>query len=384
MIRNCCLALFVVVATGWGVMSAHALSIEAEGTAPVTDGAKGKARLSAIQNAIQQAAIQHSSEVTASSTMTNSTLTGDSARIRSKGRVSNVGVVEEWEEDGIYHVLIRADVDAKRGTEPKDADYRKKIAFSQMLVRDRAAAADLPYIEVDLPRLLRKEMESRNGIIGVDVTQHVLAEPASSSQQRNPVPNRELVMQVAKEWGVQFIVSGIIMDAGVTNDTVGTSRQFEMETMLFDGISGSLLARSRYHDTVVGAGAVSGDLKISSSEFLTQSYGHAIFQILTRAADNLLAEIERLPFTARVIRSDPKRVYLDAGSTAAVRVGDMLLAYKVDEEKVVDPANGKFMGYAEQPIATMVVKSVQPQFSIGELETELVRLKPGDIVRFGW
>jgi len=377
--------LLIILTALLSASPTYALSIEAEGTAPVTNGAKGKARLSAIQNAIQQAAIQHSSEVSTSSTMANSALTGDSARIRSSGRVSNVGVVEEWEEDGIYHVLIRADITATKPAVGKgDTGYRKKIAFTQMLIRDRSAAADLPYIEVDLPRLLRKEMESRTGIIGVDVTQHVLAETAAATYQQSPVPSRELVERVAKEWGVQFIVSGMIMDVGVTNDTVGTSRRIEIEMMLFDGISGSLLARSRYHDMVVGADWVSGDVKIASSEFLALPYGRAVLQILQRASENLFAEIERLPFTARVIRSDAKRVYFDAGTTAAVRVGDMLLAYKVDEAKVIDPANGNFLGYVEQPVATVVVKSVQPQFAIGELETEQVQLKPGDIIRFGW
>lgn len=376
--------LFSVIGALVVALPAFALSVEVEGTAPVTNGAKGKARLAAINNAIQQAAIQNSSEVSATSTMANSTITGESARLRSSGRVSKVGVVEEWEEDGIYHVLIRADVDAKGGTETANNGYRKKIAFTQLLVLDRASAADLPYVEVDLPRLLRKEMESRYGVIGVDVTQHVLAEPAATSYQTKAIPERDLVARVAKEWGVQFIVSGVIADVGITKDTLGSSRRFEFEVLLFDGVSGTLLARSRYNETVVGADLVPDGTKIGSSEFLAIPYGAAIRQILQRASNNVFAEIERLPFTARVIRGDTKKIYFDAGTTAAVRVGDMLLAYKVDDESMIDPASGKFLGFAEQPVATLVVRSVQPQFSVGELETDQIRLKPGDLIRFGW
>lgn len=384
MFKTRLIPLFFVMASLFSASLVHAMSVEVEGTAPVTDGAKGKARLFAIQNAIQQAAIQNSSDVSTTSTMANSTLTGDSTRIRSTGRVTNVGVVEEWEEDGIYHVLIRADVDLKSGSAVGKTGYRKKVAFAQLMFRDRATAADIPYIEVELPRLLRKEMESRHGIIGVDVSQHVLAVPTATSYQQIPVPDREMVAKVAKEWGVQFVVSGMIMDVGITNDTFDTSRRFEIEMMLFDGISGTLIARTRYNDMVVGAGQVPAGTKIASADFLAMPYGQAILQVLQRASANLFADIDRLPFSARVVRSDVKKVYFDAGTTAAVRVGDMLLAYKTGEEKITDPANGKFLGYTEQPIATLVVKSVQPQFSVGELETEQVHLNPGDIIRFSW
>jgi len=65
-------------------------------------------------------------------------------------------------------------------------------------------------------------------------------------------------------------------------------------------------------------------------------------------------------------------------------VGDVLLTYRVGDEPMADPASGRFLGFAEQPFATLVVKSVQPQFAVGELETDQVQIKPGDIVRFGW
>lgn len=376
--------LLGAVLLGLASQAACALSVEAEGTAPVNVGSPGKARLAAIQNAIQQAAMQNSVEISSATTLSNHTVTGDSTRLRTTGRVTNVSVADEWTEDGVLHVLIRAEVDAGRGVDAAKNDYRKKIAFMQLLVRDRSAAADLAYIEMELPRLLRKEMESRHGVIGVDGAQYVLAERAASAVEQNIIPSREMVERVAKELGTQFLVSGVILDTGVNDELLGKSRRFELELMLFDGVSGTLLARTRYNENVVGVDLLKPGVSIASAEFLATPYGLAIQQILQRASGALFAELNRLPFTARVIRSDAKKVYFDAGSTSSVRVGDMLMAYKVGDEQIVDPANGRFLGFAEQPIATLVVKSVQPQFAVGELETDQVKIKPGDIVRFGW
>ena len=379
-----CFKILGVVLFGLASHVAYALSVEAEGTAPVVDGAPGKARIAAIQNAIKQAAMQNSVEISTATTLSNHTVTGDSARLRSTGRVTNVSVADEWTEDGILHVLIRAEVDASRSIDVAKNDYRKKIAFMQLLVRDRSAAADLAYIEMELPRLLRKEMESRHGVIGVDGAQYVLAERTASSVEQNIIPSREMVERVAKELGTQFLVSGVILDTGVNDELLGKSRRFEMELMLFDGVSGTLLARSRYNENVVGVDLLKAGVSIASAEFLATPYGLAIQKILQRASGALFAELNRLPFSARVIRSDAKKVYFDAGSTSSVRVGDMLLTYKVGDEQMADPANGRFLGFTEQPIATLVVKSVQPQFAVGELESDQAHVKPGDIVRFGW
>ncbi len=377
-----CFKFIAIFVLGLTSQTGMALSIEAEGTAPIIDGAPGKARILAIQNAIRQAAMQNSVEISTSTTLSNHTVTGDSARLRSNGRVTNVSVADEWSEEGILHVLIRAEVG--RGEDAAKNEYRKKIAFMQLLVRNRSASADLAYIEMELPRLLRKEMEGRHGIIGVDGAQYVLAERAASAVEQNSIPSREMVARVAKELGVQFLIAGTILDTGMNEELLGNTRRFEMELILFDGVSGTLLARSRYNENIVGAERVKPGVSIASAEFLATPYGLAVQQILRRAASALFAELNRLPFTAHVIRSDAKKIYFDAGSTSSVRVGDMLLTYKTGDEPLADPMNGSFLGFTEQPVATLVVKSVQPQFAVGELETDQVRIKPGDIVRFGW
>lgn len=365
---------------------AFALSIEVEGIAPITDEAPGKARVMAVQNAIRQAAMQHSVDVSTTTTMSDHVVVGDSARLRSNARITNVTVADEWQEDGQFHVLVRAEIESDQAASggSNGTGARKRVAFLQVTLRDRGAAADLPSIEIEIPRMLRKQMESKFGAIGIDASQHVLGRPDQSALERSDVPDTALVARVAQELGAQFLVTGDIIDTGITDDLVGQSRRFEMEFQVYDGISGSLLARLRYDERIVGGERSPPGLSVASSEFLKSAYGTAVKHVTQRAASGISAELDRLPFTARVVRANGKKIYIDAGSVARVRVGDMLLAYTVEEAATRDPRSGRTLGNAEQPVATLVLRSVQPQFSIGELETEQVSLKPGDMVRFAW
>jgi hypothetical protein len=363
---------------------ALALSVEVEGIAPIADGAPGKARVMAIQDALRQAAMQHSVSVSATTTMSNNTVTGDSARLRANARITNVAVADEWQEDGQYHVLVRAEVEIGEAPAAKTDGARKRIAFLQIGLRDRGAAADLPFIEIEVPRMLRKEMESRLGATGIDASQHLLGNPKQAGYAQPEVPDAGVVTRAAQELGAQFLVTGDVIDTGISDDLVGQSRRIELEFVLYDGISGTALARMRFDERVVGGDQVKVGVSVASREFQESPYGAALNQIVNRAAEGIAAELGQLPFTARVVRANGKKVYIDAGSAARVRVGDMLLAYKVEGASTVDPESGRVLGHAEQPIATLVLRSVQPQFSIGEVETDQVSLKPGDIVRFAW
>jgi len=91
-----------------------------------------------------------------------------------------------------------------------------------------------------------------------------------------------------------------------------------------------------------------------------------------------------LPFMARVMRATGKSVYLDVGAISDVQVGDVLMSYKLAEDPEFAVSGGEFLGYPEQPATVIVVKKVQPNFSIGELESETPKLNPGDVVRVAW
>ena len=60
-----------------------------------------------------------------------------------------------------------------------------------------------------------------------------------------------------------------------------------------------------------------------------------------------------------------------------------LMAYQLENSVIYDD-NGRYLGIKESPMATVTIKTVQPQFSVAELESDEITIQPGDLVRFGW
>jgi len=184
--------------------------------------------------------------------------------------------------------------------------------------------------------------------------------------------------------GVQFIVSGVIRDMTVMDHLLSKSRSLSIELQVYDGLTGVLLSRSTVNRKVIRAGLNDRDTLFGSKEFFSTHYGKALNITMLKQISAVQSAIYKLPVTVRVVRSEGKKVYFDAGALSLVHVGDMLMAYKVDSLPLVKMADTSEFGFPEKPVATVTVKKIQPLFAMGELETDKVTLQPGDLLRFGW
>lgn len=359
--------------------------VEVEGSAAITDGAVNKARLLAIQDAIRQALLQSSVRVSTSSIVSSNVMIMDTTKIRATGKVSNVVVVDEWRNENEIHVLIRATVlkNAQAASKSQKA-YRRKLAVVQFHVVDRRSIQDLPNIEIKYPQQLLRRIEDLGGVIGIDATNFVLNNPTDQLVEAAEYPDKQTIMSLANKLGVQFIVSGVLHNMSVTDHLFGDTRRLAMELQVFDGVTGLMLSRHTYNENARSAGLIESDVSFGSLDFFQTRFGRVIDTALATQAVLVQAELIRMPVTVRVVRSEGKQVYFDAGATSLVRIGDMLMAYKVDESPLVKVADSIDFGFPEKPVATLTVKKIQPLFSMGELETDMITLKPGDLLRFGW
>jgi len=360
-----------------------AKSIEVEGSAIIVDGAVNKARLDAIQNAIRQAVLQNSAQITTASIVSENIMIMDSTKIRSSGKVTNVVVVDEWRNEDEIHVLIRATVFDNKQQTTRSKGYRRKLAVVQFHVADRRDIEDLQNIEIEYPRRLLRRIEEGGGILGVDATNYVLDSRTSNLDFDAGHPGKETIVNLASTLGVQFIVSGIIRDMTVVDSFINSYRALSLELQVYDGLSGALLSRTSINKKV-HTGRNDNDTVFGSREFFETIFGKVIHKVLSKQVASVQSAIFRLPVTVRVVRSEGKKVYFDAGALSLVHVGDMLMAYKVANTPLVKKANLQEYGFAERPVATVTVKKIQPLFSMGELETDKISLQPGDLLRFGW
>lgn len=403
--------LLLVFLLGWfaaGTVLAQA--VEAEGTAPIS-GAVGIAKRLAMQDAIRQALIQANSQVSTTTVVSSRGVVSDNVRLSAKGNVTDVVVLDEWTDETNYYVKIRAQVPGTQlalaaptmqpgqtlasggGRADGAVHYRRKLAISQFHVLDRSQIHDLPAIESELARELKRRLDADGRVLTVDASQYLLplGEEGMVSQQRiigALPPAREpgqLAMEFAESMGVQFVVSGVIRDLGVTRHLFGAQvRHVELEVFVYDGISGSQVARHRFSDSVEDSGL--GDFPLSApvmnEKFFASPIGQKVDQVLSKMMSTLVGDVSTQPFTARVIRSDGNEVYFDAGGLANVKVGDMLSTYQLAQAPVADLAGQRALGFSETPTATLVVKQVQRLFAVGELDTDTARLAPGDVIRF--
>lgn len=368
----------------------HARMVQAEGIAEITDAGISKARQLAIQDAMRQAALQAGARVQSTTQIAESGLQSDSLRVRAMGTVSDVVVLDEWRgnDDDSYYVLIRANVSDQDSAHEQQLSqrYRRKVAVTQFRVSDRRHIRDLPNIEIDMAKDLVRRLQINENFYAVDATEYLLPESADPYTALGETTG-QLIVELANRLGVQFIVTGTIRDLGVTQHPFWTQvRHAEIEVMVLDGISGTLVSRHRANGSVWQGRLFDFPTTQPSmnDKFYAAPVGLEVNKILSQLVSQAAADMRRLPFTARVIQAKGKRVQFDVGATSSIKVGDVLMTYRLASEPTMNAMGQEFLGFEETPAAALVVKQVQPQFAIGELESDSTMLRSGDVLRFNY
>ena len=382
LLRTCLLLILLSVLP---VAPLHAKLVEADGAAMIENDAMGKARELAIQQAIRQAQLQTFAMVDSASVLSGNRVMVDSSKVSAAGMVKDVVVIKEWQRDNVYFVRIRAQVVEEKMRLPSNAArYRKKISVTQFDVKDRHQISDMPMIEQKLARELQRRLENTGLVLSKDGSDYRLPETQQHLINGEQVNYQHAVNRLAKQLGSQFIVSGTILDMGVSSGWLQDTRHIVLDLAVFDALSGALVSRHRINERVIGASYIPSDMSFGSVDFLVSKYGSKMDQVLDQLASRIIDDLSILPFAAQVLTVDGTTITFNAGGTSLVEVGDKLMAYQLAELPVFDEPGKRFLGLKESPAASMVVKVVQPQFSVAELETEEVTMHPGDVVRFGW
>jgi len=354
--------------------------IETTGSANINAGAQHAAKEHAIKNAMQQALLQNSAHIDSTSTISSNVLVIDSARVNTSGTIENVKVLEEWVEDEIYYVRIRASIpDTNTGVETSLTRYRKKIAAIQFDVLHRSEIYDVPEIERELPRELLRRLDNSGNFITIDATQFLVSTLHPGLRFDDP----GVYKMIAEKTGAQIILSGQIRDFHVEEGFFQNKRQLEIEIYLHDGISGTRIARHRFSETVTNAGYFKENQALfSNAGFYKSVFGNVVDKVINAQVEFIQEDLKQIPFSARILRVDGQQIFFDAGTASLVNVGDMLMTFRLE----IDPLNsntGKYLGFLETPVASLSVKQVQPQFAVGKVEIKNAKLNVGDLIRFG-
>ena len=364
--------------------SVHAVILEGVGHASIHDDDLASARAEARNAAMRDLALQYEAQVNTSDTMENGVLTQSRMRLASSAKARNVKVIDEHRSGNLLRVTVRGDISA--GTASCEggeaARLKKRVAVTgfPLLYPDQARVGRIDDAGEILPQLLQQGLRETGSLQVFSTTSTRLFADLLNAPTMQEGGNRLTnVIQVAREMGVQFVVTGAIRDIGVADPaawgssvldkmqrSIGASdmrRRFAVDMVVLDGFSGSPVYQQHFEtaaDWNAGPGISAG---FGSAGFRKTHYGEAVAGVIgdmTRAATDALA---CQPFMTRITRVDGQLVTLASGATAGLRPGDELHLYR--SARYFDSLGGTPELSDSQMKVTL--NNVHPDFSNGRM-----------------
>ncbi|MGA7595845.1 MAG: flagella assembly protein FlgT middle domain-containing protein [Gallionella sp.] len=239
---------------------------------------------------------------------------------------------------------------------------KRKIVFIQFDVANIGQVDDIDNIYDGLPAAISRRVESGKYFIAAASRYSI---PAGDERTR-----QQAIVQIAGETGAQFLVSGVVADAGINQGT----RHIEIALKVYDGFTGTALLSRRFADHTSGDLRVGHDIPFGSQAFFDTDFGGAVSRVINSAVKGIRAALKNIPFAAHIVRTDGNKVLLDAGSNSLLKPGYQLVAYADESRNPVDNLLGASLGNSERPADMITLTSVQPEFSIGQLSHDAALL----------
>jgi len=363
----------------------HSVEITATGAAIMGKDLE-ESRDKAIRDALRQASLQMGGSIHSSQMLVDGLVTSDQMSLKSNGKFRHVRILQEKIAHGLIEVKIRAEfLEGGRCESNEGNGYRKAVAVAGFALQNpkEAVLGGLLNIEQRLSGVLANTLNGRHRIHAMD-SGHVLlfssVDRAPSSQ--NNLQRLTNSVELAKELGAQFVVSGVIRDLAMINpdadirrvwdtplDLVGLSRErkernFVLDVYVHDGISGSLMFQNTY--------ATSGEwgyrnhrrTGFATPEFWKSGFGGQVKTLLSKVVTDLNENLGCQPFMAKIIDTQGDFVRVDTGGSVGMRPGDELTVYRTSTFYNLDQEG---LTQLKETKVKATIMQVQPRFAIARL-----------------
>lgn len=375
--------------------------VSATGEAEIMYGDVNAARLRAIRNAIENAAIQVNSQVSSTQVLENGSLTVDRLRINSNARVHQVEVLSEQQNDQTFQVEIEARVSEKQICATHIANtFRKSVAVTGFAMQfpEQSTLGHLGSVDRSFATYLVNSLNGSEGIRALDAN-YLLLYPVTSSAPTQLSPANALTQAVtaSEQLGVQFIVSGVIRDMSMVNADAPYAkpwdqwlekahlkkeprlRRFVFDLYVHDGYSGALVFQSRYTAEGLWDARHHDKVGFATARFWSTDYGQQVQKLVAMSIQDLQQNVQCQPFMASISRTQGNRIYLASGASSGLRPGDAVTVYRTssffdrDQNRYTQITDTKLMA---------TIKQVQPHFAIAELpvRVEQMNIQQDDLV----
>jgi len=252
--------------------------------------------------------------------------------------------------------------------------YRKKVAVLAADVRDPLDANDLPGLDVAWSEALQQRLSDSGRLLVVD---------ASDQHLHKGERQRDWIVALAQRLDVQFVIAVQFHNLHVSRTQLGfgnyairlprVRRQIEAELLVFDGYTGTQIARFLHSAHVKGReqGVVNpAHQPVLKGIFLTTPTGGAMASVLSSQVDDGLGQLACLPLMARVIKITGYDIHIATRGASLVRPGDKLQLFRRS-------------GTTETPLGPVEIVRVFPESAVAvyRSEGETPRFSQGLLVR---
>lgn len=311
-------------------LSVQAELIEAQGSAAILGGDEVYAREQATRDALRQALLASGAAVSSIQRLENGSLRSEQIQIRSGGDIRQYRLKREEVRNGRMYITVQADIQAERQI-CQTQHYAKDLTLVRLRLRypDQASYGALDDMPANLSRRMFETLA--NAPQGVAVRQwldeNLRIDPLHLQQgDRSAL---EEIKALSLRTDSQYLVLGSIDDLSIepqgnqlTSWYEDPIRNFRMQLYLFDGINGSLLSRKEYQGRANWTFGKRDQIGSSSGQFWQSSYGQEVNYQLQEAVQDLVAQLNCAPVTARVIGQNERGPHINLGRRNGVRLGD--------------------------------------------------------------
>lgn len=365
--------------------SVQAKEITAIGSAVLVDDME-TSRDQAIRDALRQASLQMGGSIHSSQMLVDGLITSDQMSLKTNGQFRHVRILQEKISQGILEIKLRAEfIEEGQCAMNEGNGYRKAVAVAGFALQTpkQAVLGGLQNIEQHLPSVLANTINGHHRLHAMD-SGHVLmfssVDRAPSSQ--NNLQRLTNSVELAKELGAQFVVSGVIRDLDMINpdadvprlwdqslDIIGLSREkrmrnFVLDVYVHDGISGALMFQNTYATAGVWEYDDFQRTGFATPVFWKSDFGEHVKDALSKVVDDLNTNLGCQPYMAKIIDTSGDYIRLDTGGSVGMRPGDELTVfrtstfYNLDQEGLTQLHDTKVKA---------TITQVQPRFAIAKL-----------------
>lgn len=248
------------------------------------------------------------------------------------------------------------------------------INSNQVILVERAILSQvLREQELAVSNLVTKETSTRVGdLLGVD---YLLVGEVTEFEQKavGAGGHAGLFKGMLTKASVEYSAAHVGIDFRVIDTATG-------EIIHAQRVVGRAWERAAAVDITPGAVAFGGDA------FHKTPLGKATRKVINEALSVTLGvinnKLQSYDWLGKIIHQNGTLLYINAGSLAGLKVGDMLSAFSI-QKVLVDPETNQTIGMIENRLGDMTVVSVSDKFSTAELKKGTAAPPPnGSVVRY--